>query len=39
MAVGACRADPVALQVLIQSSACPDRFPRRNGVPAKRPLF
>jgi len=26
-------------QVLRQHSACPDRFPRRNGVPAKRPLF
>jgi 16S rRNA (guanine527-N7)-methyltransferase len=26
-------------QVLRQSELCPDRFPRRNGVPAKRPLF
>jgi 16S rRNA (guanine527-N7)-methyltransferase len=26
-------------QVLRQSEACPDRFPRRNGVPAKNPLF
>jgi hypothetical protein len=26
-------------RVLRQAEACPDRFPRRNGVPAKRPLF
>ena len=26
-------------RVLRQVSACPERFPRRNGVPAKRPLF
>jgi len=26
-------------QVLRQTEVCPDRFPRRNGVPAKRPLF
>jgi 16S rRNA (guanine527-N7)-methyltransferase len=26
-------------QVLRQREACPDRFPRRIGVPAKRPLF
>jgi 16S rRNA (guanine527-N7)-methyltransferase len=28
-----------AYQVLRQGTACPDRFPRRVGVPAKRPLF
>lgn len=28
-----------AFQVLHQESPCPDRFPRRVGVPAKRPLF
>jgi len=27
------------LQVLEQVAPCPDRFPRRVGVPAKRPLF
>jgi 16S rRNA (guanine527-N7)-methyltransferase len=27
------------LQVLHQEEPCPDRFPRRDGVPAKRPLF
>lgn len=26
-------------QVLRQAEACPDRFPRRVGVPARRPLF
>lgn len=26
-------------QVLRQAGPCPDRFPRRDGVPAKRPLF
>jgi 16S rRNA (guanine527-N7)-methyltransferase len=27
------------LQVLTQISACPDEYPRRDGLPAKRPLF
>jgi hypothetical protein len=26
-------------QLLRQLELCPDRFPRRDGVPAKRPLF
>jgi 16S rRNA (guanine527-N7)-methyltransferase len=26
-------------QVLIQRELCPDRFPRRNGMPSKKPLF
>jgi 16S rRNA (guanine527-N7)-methyltransferase len=26
-------------QVLRQSELCPDRFPRRNGMPSKKPLF
>jgi hypothetical protein len=26
-------------QILRQVEICPDRFPRRNGVPAKNPLF
>lgn len=26
-------------QLLRQAEACPERFPRRDGVPAKRPLF
>lgn len=28
-----------SLQVLVQVAACPGRFPRRNGMPGKRPLF
>lgn len=27
------------VQTLVQAAPCPDRFPRRDGVPAKRPLF
>jgi 16S rRNA (guanine527-N7)-methyltransferase len=27
------------IQVLEQVALCPDRFPRRTGVPLKRPLF
>jgi 16S rRNA (guanine527-N7)-methyltransferase len=30
---------PYAYQSLTQSSPCPTRYPRRVGVPAKRPLF
>lgn len=26
-------------QVLVQTEPCPERYPRRDGVPAKRPLF
>ena len=32
-------AQPSAFQVLRQAEACPERFPRRTGIPAKRPLF
>jgi 16S rRNA (guanine527-N7)-methyltransferase len=28
-----------AMQVLEQVRTCPDRYPRRTGIPAKRPLF
>jgi 16S rRNA (guanine527-N7)-methyltransferase len=31
--------DGFGYQILRQRSACPDRFPRRNGVPSKKPLF
>ncbi len=31
--------EPSCFQVLQQVSPCPDRFPRRVGIPAKRPLF
>jgi 16S rRNA (guanine527-N7)-methyltransferase len=30
---------PTAYQTLVQVAPCPERFPRRVGVPAKRPLF
>lgn len=33
------QAAPFALQRLRQREACPERYPRRVGVPAKRPLF
>ncbi len=36
--VGAVR-EGFEYQVLRQAQQCPERFPRRNGVPAKRPLF
>jgi 16S rRNA (guanine527-N7)-methyltransferase len=28
-----------AMQVLEQTATCPERYPRRDGMPAKRPLF
>jgi 16S rRNA (guanine527-N7)-methyltransferase len=37
--IGKRGAGRTAYQVLVQVDACPDRFPRRVGVPAKRPLF
>lgn len=30
---------PSTFQVLRQTQACPERYPRRTGIPAKRPLF
>lgn len=30
---------PWAMQRLTQTMACPDRYPRRTGIPEKRPLF
>jgi 16S rRNA (guanine527-N7)-methyltransferase len=30
---------PVAVQLLRQATLCPPRFPRRTGVPSRRPLF
>jgi 16S rRNA (guanine527-N7)-methyltransferase len=32
-------ADGASYQVVRQASPCPDRYPRRVGIPAKRPLF
>ena len=37
--VGPTVVEPSAFQVLRQVSPCPERFPRRTGIPAKRPLF
>jgi 16S rRNA (guanine527-N7)-methyltransferase len=37
--VGRALVSPVALQVMRQVTPCPDRFPRRVGIPTKRPLF
>jgi len=31
--------DPFGLAVLRQAAPCPDRYPRRPGIPGKRPLF
>jgi 16S rRNA (guanine527-N7)-methyltransferase len=31
--------DPFHFTILKQSEICPDRYPRRTGIPAKRPLF
>lgn len=39
LAIGARLAGPPHLQVLDQVHVCPDTFPRRDGLPAKRPLF
>lgn len=36
---GRAESAPTAYQVIEQSSLCPERFPRRVGIPAKRPLF
>ena len=30
---------PTAFQIVLQEAPCPWRFPRRTGVPGKRPLF
>ena len=35
----ACEAGGTSYQVLRQATPCPDRYPRRVGIPAKRPLF
>lgn len=39
MVTGSAFHSPTACQVLLQEQACPDRYPRRVGVPAKRPLW
>jgi 16S rRNA (guanine527-N7)-methyltransferase len=37
--VGLTRAEGGTIAVLQSVTACPGRFPRRTGIPAKRPLF
>jgi 16S rRNA (guanine527-N7)-methyltransferase len=39
LALGPRLSAPSAVQLLVQDRPCPERFPRRTGVPAKRPLF
>jgi 16S rRNA (guanine527-N7)-methyltransferase len=39
LSLGPRQTTPSAVQLLLQDRPCPDRFPRRTGVPAKRPLF
>lgn len=39
MAPGACLRGTYGYQVLHQIAACPERYPRRAGVPTKRPLY
>lgn len=39
LARGPAAGEPTAYQLLWQSSPCPERFPRRVGIPQKRPLF
>jgi 16S rRNA (guanine527-N7)-methyltransferase len=37
-AIASCVA-PTAFQVIVQQELCPNRYPRRTGIPTKRPLF
>jgi len=39
MTLGPAITAPTAFQIVLQESLCPSRFPRRTGVPGKRPLF
>jgi 16S rRNA (guanine527-N7)-methyltransferase len=39
LALGARSTGAPVTQTLHQVAPCPDRYPRRDGVPAKRPLF
>lgn len=39
MALGPGFGSPTACQALIQEAPCPERYPRRVGVPSKRPLW
>jgi len=39
MQLGPRLVEPTAVQLIVQVTLCPERFPRRVGVPSKRPLF
>jgi 16S rRNA (guanine527-N7)-methyltransferase len=39
LAVAEHRAGPPAVALLVQATPCPARFPRKAGIPAKRPLW
>ncbi len=39
MRLGRTVTGPTAYQLVVQAVPCPSRFPRRTGVPSKRPLF
>jgi len=39
MCLGPAVSNPTAGQILIQEKDCPERYPRRTGIPSKRPLF
>jgi 16S rRNA (guanine527-N7)-methyltransferase len=39
MRLGSRLVEPTAVQLIVQVTPCPERFPRRVGVPSKRPLL
>lgn len=39
LAPGGRTTEPVAAQLLVAVEDCPDRYPRRTGIPVKRPLW
>jgi 16S rRNA (guanine527-N7)-methyltransferase len=39
LVVGPRRSEPPMVQVLHQATPCPEAYPRRDGLPARRPLF
>lgn len=39
LAPGGRTTQPVAAQLLVSVGECPDRYPRRTGIPVKRPLW
>ena len=39
LSLGPSITEPFAVQSMIQSALCPSAYPRRSGIPAKKPLF